>query len=169
MEDKFDKAAKLIDEIYSSWKVIYTDEQGDHRLPTSKKAIKKSTELLSELKSLNITDPVYQEDIEDIEEILKRATKRKFNFSIKIFIAMILWLGFIVIQNDIHKKPGFRVIDLNEKQLISKKESSLKVTKRNLAEDEKEFSEGFDKYRTDWNMDEKEGKKSWKRLQEKMV
>ena len=162
------KAQKLLDQIYESWKVIYTDDEGKHRLPTSRKAIHKSQIIVEELKALPLDDGYYLSEIEEIDDILKKSVERKFNFSIKIFIAMILWLGLVIIQNDIHKKPGFRIEGLTEEQLLNKKQKSLEVTKKNLQRDLEKFQAGYENYNKNYNWDEKKRKESWENLQERI-
>ena len=169
MDNTNPAAEELIDQIYEKWALIYTDEEGEHRLPTSRKAIKKSEELLGKVKKIvDLDDEYCKNEIQNIENVLKKGKKRKFNFSIKIFIATILWLGFIIYGNDLHKKPGFRVLDLTEQQLIDKKEKSLEVVKKNLESDLQKQAKGEENYYKNSKKSDEERKKLWNRLLERI-
>jgi hypothetical protein len=162
------KADELIKQIYASWKIIYSDGTGEHRLPTSKKAIEKSKELLTELESLQLDDKYYYEKSKEIKEVLKNGSKRRFHVSKQVIFATILYIAILFFIGGLHKKPGSRYDKFSDQQIIEMKQRTLDLKKKNVASYEETIKAGRENYMTGSKKTEKEKDKSWKRLPETM-
>jgi hypothetical protein len=75
----------------------------------------------------------------------------------------------IIIQRDLLKKPGYRVLELTEQELIERKNKSLEVTKKNLESSLKIKNAGYENYLKDRDdLSEKKKKERWDRRMKKI-
>lgn len=165
MSAKTSEAQQLIEEIYSTWKIIYTEADGtEYRLPTNRKAIATSEKLLKELQGLEIKDARTREEIARIADTVAQGKKRRLHANKRVIIATIVFILLLLFMSDFHKAPGYFVRDLNPEELAKRRETALKVEQQNLASDLKRFEAGRESWMADPSIAPDKKEEGWERL-----
>ncbi len=123
---------KKIDDIYNSWEFVGLDESGHNTyMPLSRKAIKYSKSVLSELKQLQ-TDEEEDGHIAYIKKVLRSAMKRKTRASWKVIIIVLILAGLWGWQLGAFTKPGENIIDKEGEELAEFINTRMFVIKRDI-------------------------------------
>lgn len=125
---------KKIEDIYNSWDFVGVDENGDNTyLPLSRKAIKYSKSVLSELKQLH-TDEEEDGHIAYIKKVLKSAMKRKTRASWKVIVIVLILAGLWGWQLGAFTEPGESIMEKEGQELANYFNTRMTELKRDLNE-----------------------------------
>jgi hypothetical protein len=163
------ESKNLIERVYAQWKVIYSDETGEHRLPTSKKAIRNSEQLIAEYEDQGNSGKENASKLTEIKEVLRNAKKRRMHVSVQVILATVITILLLLFLAKFHKKPGYLTERLSDERVTTLIQQNLQANERKLAGYEKELAAGRENYRKDYNWDEKEKDKYWDRMQEEII
>lgn len=123
---------KKIDDIYNRWEFVGVDENGYNTyMPLSRKSIKYSKSVVSELKRLQLDDEE-QGQISYIEKVLKSAMKRKTRASWKVIIIVLILAGLWGWELGAFTTPGDSIMDKEGEELANFINTRMFVLKRDL-------------------------------------